>query len=622
MQAVLVFSVATLLLGITSRFWWRWGLCQPADNLIGAGILLGVSTWAITEGLGAIHHFDSVGAFVAWGGLTAALVHAGWNAHPPLIRWPREVRVATGAISAMFLPLAFVSVEAAPNNWDSMTYHLSRVMHWLDGRSLDFYPTHIPRQLYLGPLAEMGIAQAMLLTHDDRGANAIQLIAFALAIVACGRIAQLIGGDATAVAVAMVAAATLPEALLEATSTQNDIVVTLWSLGFAAFTLKISTEREPAGADVFAAGASLGLAILTKGTAFVYLAPIGVLFAVRQFYRKGRGLLVIGTVLSIAFLVNVPQGVRNASLFGNPLGSANGGGTTDNLLNSVHDPAHMVSNIVRNAVMNMPTGFAPLDRFVLALSADVHDLVGVGESDSATTWHALSFEPSYSRDQDHAGNPIHLVLAGMGLVVLIVLRDRPGAPYAMAVIASALLFSILFKWQPWHTRLQVGIFMLAVPAAAVALQRTSAAASGIVAGLLLLAAVPYVVANWNRPLLGSSFLQLPRDRQYFDAKPSLYEAYLGAVDRIPRECRDVGLITNGDGWEYPLWVLTRGRVSFRNVLVANQTRSFERRPSQPPCAVIAAEVEPPEVLKIAGTTFLERWTQNRVTVLLRAQDER
>jgi hypothetical protein len=42
-----------------------------------------------------------------------------------------------------------------PNMYDSMTYHMSRVVHWIQNGSLAHYPTSIGRQLFLPPGAEL-----------------------------------------------------------------------------------------------------------------------------------------------------------------------------------------------------------------------------------------------------------------------------------------------------------------------------------------------------------------------------------------------------------------------------------------------------------------------------------
>ena len=52
------------------------------------------------------------------------------------------------------LLLGIVALTAPPNTWDSMTYHMPRVEHWIENRNVEPYPTHILRQLSLGPGAE------------------------------------------------------------------------------------------------------------------------------------------------------------------------------------------------------------------------------------------------------------------------------------------------------------------------------------------------------------------------------------------------------------------------------------------------------------------------------------
>ena len=43
---------------------------------------------------------------------------------------------------------------AYPNNWDSMTYHLTRVEHWMQRQTVIHYATNNVRQVSQPPLAE------------------------------------------------------------------------------------------------------------------------------------------------------------------------------------------------------------------------------------------------------------------------------------------------------------------------------------------------------------------------------------------------------------------------------------------------------------------------------------
>src|SRR6266511_3109589 len=78
------------------------------------------------------------------------------------------------AVAALTLVVAvalalqlFMAVAVAPNNWDSMTYHLSRAAYWLQNHSAtQFFPGTV-RQNGSPPNAEMLQAWTMAVTGTD-----------------------------------------------------------------------------------------------------------------------------------------------------------------------------------------------------------------------------------------------------------------------------------------------------------------------------------------------------------------------------------------------------------------------------------------------------------------------
>ncbi len=50
-------------------------------------------------------------------------------------------------LGVILLALFVVAVKSPPNNTDSLNYHMSRVMHWAQDRSLRHYPTAYEAQL-------------------------------------------------------------------------------------------------------------------------------------------------------------------------------------------------------------------------------------------------------------------------------------------------------------------------------------------------------------------------------------------------------------------------------------------------------------------------------------------
>src|SRR5699024_10507382 len=65
---------------------------------------------------------------------------------------------------------------------------------------------------------------------------------------------------------------TTPMAILRSSSPQNDLVTSFWIVCCVYFAL--SFVRNPNLFNAIALGAALGLAALTKGTAFVFAAPV------------------------------------------------------------------------------------------------------------------------------------------------------------------------------------------------------------------------------------------------------------------------------------------------------------------------------------------------------------
>ena len=55
-----------------------------------------------------------------------------------------------------------------------MSYHMPRVMHWIQNQNVDFYPTSTTRQLYVSPFSEYVILHLQLIVNGDRLANLVQ----------------------------------------------------------------------------------------------------------------------------------------------------------------------------------------------------------------------------------------------------------------------------------------------------------------------------------------------------------------------------------------------------------------------------------------------------------------
>ena len=161
-----------------------------------------------------------------------------------------------------------IGLLSAPNTYDSMTYHMARVPHWIQQQSIDFFPTENWRQNSLSPLAEYSILHLQLLSQTDRFANLVQWSSFLLAIIVGSLIAGEFGQSSRVQLLTGVVVATIPMAILQASSTQNDLVVGALCMCFALFLIR--SLKTKSTADFAFCSAALGLALLAKTTGYFY----------------------------------------------------------------------------------------------------------------------------------------------------------------------------------------------------------------------------------------------------------------------------------------------------------------------------------------------------------------
>ena len=143
----------------------------------------------------------------------------------------------------------------------------------------EFYPTAIARQLMLPNFAEMLILQLRLLSGGDRLDNIVQWLAGAGSVVVVGRIALALGASRRGAALARLTAATLADRDTgehqHPERSGGDLLPALHGRAPAGL------AHEPhASEDAAFMAIAAGLALATKGTAYLIGLPLGLWFLV------------------------------------------------------------------------------------------------------------------------------------------------------------------------------------------------------------------------------------------------------------------------------------------------------------------------------------------------------
>ena len=238
--------------------------------------------------------------------------------------------------------------------------------------------------------------------------------------------------------------------------------------------------------------------------------------------------------------------------------------------------------------------------------AAVH-LFGGNENEPATTFSGRTFEiPPFNLHPDTAGNLVHLVLILVTLVIVIVspsLRRSQVALYALGLVGAFVAFCAVFRWQPWHTRLHLPLFVLWSALIGVVFERQfRRVMTDFVGAALILAAMPATLFNEIRPLInrsGLSVITTPRERLYFSARPALYDSYRRAASLIAESsCQNVGIDIPINGYEYPWMVLLGIKPGGRQIRYVGDESIPLRDDSV--CTVICMKCRP---LRLAGYTW-------------------
>lgn len=517
--------------------------------------MFGGGTVLLSEVMGALGILRVSWIGVAWCALAAVSLACAKPATRSLralfagFDWRGTIR-GNPILVGLVVLTGVIAWVSPPTNYDAMTYHLPRVMHWLQQGSLDHFATHDIRQVSYWPGAAYWQIHLWALFDGDRGANVPQWLAYCGCLVAA---TDWLKRYTSNYRFSVLAAATLPMAVLQATSSQTDLLGTCWVVAFLA----LATGGRP-----LVAGLAAGLAVMTKPTAGFCLAPffLAWVWLERPSRRKAAALVVI------AVLPCLPHALRNSTEFGNPLGPSAGV-----LVDSVRLPALAV-NGARWLTLSVPA--APVWDAVAAGAR----AMGEDPSDPATTFFVneyISPPEILARfllpDEDFAG--YSLALLALGALVLVastrrrLLLSRSNLGWLFAAVAALAVHVALLKWQIWGNRLILPAAFLGTAAVASAVDGDAMRGlCRLLGGAFAANAVVMLVFSLNRPIV-----RVPDYLDFTGGQRAIFTAsrddvflsgYRGRrrdkLEKVVRFVTDhgfhrVGLNVNVDFPEYVLW---------------------------------------------------------------------
>ncbi|QLE48898.1 hypothetical protein FD724_12750 [Nostoc sp. C057] len=544
------------------------------------------------------------------------------------IQIPSFVNLLLCGVGFVVAIVGLIAIIAPPNNWDSMDYHMSRVAHWIQNHSIAHYPTNYTPQLYQNPWSEFVILHFQILSDGDYFANLVQWFSMIGCIIAVSLIAKKLEADLRGQVFSAVITATIPMGILQASSTQNDYVLAFWVVCLAYYLLSaIEAGRRDIWTNSFNIGSSIGLAILSKGTAYFYVFPFLIWFGFYQIkslrWKTWKPALIVG---SISLLLNISHYLRNYNLFGSPLGEPGG------YRNEILGINILISNILRNIALHIGTPIGLWNGITNRLIQLIHIFLGVDVNDPRITFSKSFFVPGgwstigISGNENSAGNLVHLALIIIGITIFItrkyIRKESNVLVYLITTVATFFLFCYFVKWQAWNSRLHLPFFILMSPFLGVILSKLKKQKIAIIiVTFLLISSLPWIFCNRYKPIFDSNnIFQTQRIEQYFSNRPYLKNTYIGAVEFLnSKKCSTIGLSMGNDPWEYPFWVLWQQKnqemVKIQHINVTNISAVLEKEDSYQdfePCGIISMETKKSknnkyQEINFKGKTYLRAW---------------
>jgi len=467
------------------------------------------------------------------------------------------------------LILVFIGIYYPPNNWDSMTYHLARIGFWIQNSSTSFFPTNNHRQLYSGPLSEYFLAFLLLIDRSDNFLFFGQFLAMIGSLAATSLIARDVFKFNKKIQIfSVILGLLVPMGLLQSVSTQNDYVVTFFVTSFFYFFMM-------AKESVFIY-LSFSLAVLTKITAVFYLL-LPFIFWFKENLIK-RKYIVLISFFTVFLAINSLHFYRNFEYFGSIFGSESG----IYILESF-SPFYFIVNFFKNLSVHLQLPNKIWNEMIVGIVEKISSVFYVNINDLNISFLSEKYTPIRKSffDHDFTGNFVYIILVFL-LVKKYSFRKNTSyleKKYFLFLLFGFSLILFLIKWNPYVSRLHLPFFILLSPLLAIFISKKDKIFQYFLFLILIVYGIILILFNTSQPL-GKIYQYQDREKSRYIKKPYDYYEYLKITQYfLKSKVKSVGIISEGDDWEYPFWfyLYTHNAVfDFKHIM--NESVDVEFRP--------------------------------------------
>ncbi len=521
----------------------------------------------------------------------------------PEIRKPEKVSywLIEGIIVLVLLITLSIAIAAPPNTADVLVTDMPRVAYWAQAGAVRHFTA--PNEWFNNYVTGVddSALQIYVLAQGHQLIPLIGWLTFLGSIIAVSALTEELGINRTGTYFAALLIATMPVVITHASSAKNDLPLAFWVI--VAIVLAIRLIRNQfKWIEAVLLGASIGLAILTKESAVVFLFPIGIWIIYRLIKRLGwKRLLLAGLVIIlVALSLNAGVFIRNLITFGSLTDETN----VNRFRNEAFSLPILASTIVRDLSLQAQTPYPWTRAWITEKIVAIHNWLGVDPSDPRITMESDFEVPGLITSEVVSGNPFQTALILLSLVIfwISIIWKRPSNELIAVSVCSVLafvLFSAIFKWQVFGARYQFPVWFMAAPVTAYLIAWIDRKGwISVLLGIIMFALSSlWLFSLQSRPIIPwlgmtqeTSVFQ-DSDRLLFPSEESY--AYFKEMGAIVSEsdCKQVGLRVRGSSMSYLYWYALGKPASDIQIeyLVAGTPSARYFDPDFTPCAVICED---------------------------------
>ncbi|MCE6990277.1 glycosyltransferase family 39 protein, partial [Dyadobacter sp. CY323] len=256
------------------------------------------------------------------------------NRASAFVLWTKELSAYLKTIFIMmFGTLAVIAVTnlilvlfTVPNEWDSMTGHLNRAVRYIQRGTMEhFGGTNWNMDTYPKSLTTIQIYSYLISGKIENAFKLIHHLSYYVTLVSVFGIAQRIGRNLSASFFCALAYAFFLDFLMQAVTTETDIVMTAYLSGLLYFLFTYYSTRT--NKYLYLAGMTFGIVLGHKVTFALLLPSVFVIMLYTVFLAPdiktflGRFVKLAVSIFVAILIYTLPTGyIKNILVFGHPIG--------------------------------------------------------------------------------------------------------------------------------------------------------------------------------------------------------------------------------------------------------------------------------------------------------------